>query len=318
MAAAAERKRREAPTVSVIIPHYQDLGGLALCLASLERQTFAKREFEVVVSDNQSPAGEAEVARVIAGRARLVLCAEKGAGPNRNSGVAASSGKILAFIDSDCVAEPQWLEKGVAGLAQFDFVGGRVKVLVDDPARMTGAEAFEAVFAFDFATYINKKGFTGAGNMLCRRAVFEAVGGFSNGLSEDVEWSHRATGKGFRLGYIPEATVGHPARRNWEELRAKWARVNAETYRLHLHNGRGVLPWVARCLALPLSALAHTPKVLTSEQLRRSRERVLALAMLYRLRVWRGAHSLALCLSSRGVQARSGPSRPPDAGFIKF
>ncbi|MGZ6050056.1 MAG: glycosyltransferase family 2 protein, partial [Phenylobacterium sp.] len=220
---ATPRPRAPAgkPRVSVVIPHYQDLDGLALCLASLERQTLAKDQFEIVVSDNLSPAGEAAVAKVIAGRARLVLCGERGAGPNRNAGVAASRGEILAFIDSDCQAEPEWLANGLAALDRFDFIGGRVKVLVDDPADMTPAEAFEAVFAFDFDTYINKKGFTGAGNLICPRALFAAVGGFSNGVSEDVEWSHRATGKGFRLGYAPLAVVGHPARRTWDELRAK-------------------------------------------------------------------------------------------------
>jgi GT2 family glycosyltransferase len=296
----ARKSRPAAPRVSVIIPHYSDLDGLALCLASLERQTLPKDQFEIVVSDNASPVGKAAVEQVIEGRARLVFCAEKGAGPNRNAGVVASKGRILAFIDSDCQAEPQWLEKGVEGLDRFDFVGGRVRVLVDNPARMTGAEAFESVFAFDFATYINKKGFTGAGNMLCPRAVFDAVGGFSNGVSEDVEWSHRATGKGFRLGYVPEAVVGHPARRNWRDLWAKWRRVNAETYRLHRRNGSGVAAWLARSVLLAFSSVAHTPKVLVSSNLPGARERVLALGTLYRLRAWRSVHAFGLGLFDRG------------------
>ena len=292
--------RPSKPRVSVVIPHYQDLGGLKLCLDSLARQTFPKDQFEIVVSDNASPVGEAAVAKVINGRARLVTCTDKGAGPNRNAGVAASRGEILAFIDSDCQAEPQWLEKGVAGLGRFDFVGGRVKVLVEDPARMTGEEAFEAVFAFDFATYINKKGFTGAGNMLCPRKVFDAVGGFSNGVSEDVEWSHRATGKGFRLGYVPEAVVGHPARRNWRDLWAKWRRVNAETYRLHRRNGSGVTAWLARSVLLAFSSVAHTPKVLASANLPGARERLLALGTLYRLRAARSVHAFGLAFSREG------------------
>jgi GT2 family glycosyltransferase len=289
----------KAVPVSVVIPHYQDLLGLDLCLASLERQTLSADQFEIVVSDNVSPAGEAAVAAVIAGRARLVVCAERGAGPNRNAGVAAASGQVLAFIDSDCQAEPKWLENGLAGLDRFDFVGGRVKVLVDDPTRLTAAEAFEAVFAFDFATYINKKGFTGAGNMLCPRAVFDAVGGFSNGVSEDVEWSHRATAKGFRLGYVPDAVVGHPARRTWAQLRAKWLRVNAETFRLHRQNGHGLTAWIVRCVLLSGSSIAHTPKVLTSASLSGLRDRLLALGMLYRLRLWRGGHSLGLTFSAK-------------------
>jgi GT2 family glycosyltransferase len=285
------------PRVSVVIPHYQDLKGLALCLASLERQTLPRDQYEIIVADNASPVGRDAVAAVIAGRATLVTCTEKGAGPNRNAGVAAAGGEILAFIDSDCQAEPQWLQAGLAGLEGYDFVGGKVVVLVDDPARMTATEAFEAVFAFDFESYINKKGFTGAGNMLVSRAVFDQVGGFRNGVSEDVEWSHRATGMGFHLGYVPGAVVGHPARRTWPELRAKWLRVNLETFKLYLHNGRGRLGWVARCLALPPSAVVHTPKVLTSRHLPSLRARGLAVWMLYRTRLWRMVHGLSLTFS---------------------
>ena len=297
-APSAKPKPSSTPRVSVVIPHYQDLGGLALCLDSLDRQTLPRDQFEIVVSDNASPVGEAAVAEVIGGRARLVVCTERGAGPNRNAAVKASNGTVLAFIDSDCQAETEWLANGVAALEAFDFIGGRVKVLVDDPARMTAAEAFEAVFAFDFATYINKKGFTGAGNLFCSRQVFEAVGGYSNGVSEDVEWSHRATGKGFRLGYAPQAIVGHPARQTWDELRAKWRRVNSETFQLHLKNGRSRSTWIIRSVALLGSSVAHTPKVLMSQNLSGARNRIRALGMLYRLRFWRAGHALSLALPS--------------------
>jgi len=280
--------------VSVIVPHYQDLGGLELCLASLDRQTYPRDQIEIVVADNASPVGLDAVEAVIRGRAKLVLCTERGAGPNRNAAVAASTGEVLAFIDSDCQAEPQWLENGVAGLAAYDFVGGRVTVLVDDPQRLTPAEAFERVFAFDFETYITKKGFTGAGNMLCPRSVFDRVGGFQVGVSEDLEWSHRATAAGFRLGYVPSAVIGHPARRTWEDLRNKWKRVNAETFGLYLRKPLPRLRWLARAAALPLSAVAHTPKVLRSRELATGRDRTLALGMLYRLRLWRAWHALTL------------------------
>src|SRR6185437_13088511 len=118
-----------APKVSVVVPHYHDLGGLALCLAALGNQTYPKDRLEVVIADNASPEGEAAVAEVIAGRAKLVVIGDKGAGPARNGGVAASSGEVLAFIDSDCVAEPAWIEEGVNALGGHDLVGGRVKVL---------------------------------------------------------------------------------------------------------------------------------------------------------------------------------------------
>lgn len=287
--------------VSVVIPHYQDLAGLELCLGALARQTHPPDDFEIIVADNNSPEGETAVAEVIAGRARLIVVTDKGAGPARNGGVTLARGEILAFTDSDCVPEPQWLAEGLAALPAYDFIGGRVTVLVKDPERLTGAEAFERVFAFDFKTYITKKGFTGAGNLFCSRAVFDKVGGFRSVVSEDVEWSNRARGLGLRLGYAPRAIVGHPARRTWDELWTKWRRVNAETYALYRERPAGKAIWALRSLALPLSAVAHTPKVLASDQLKSPGQRLIAVCTLFKLRFWRLAHAFRLMGQTRGA-----------------
>ena len=282
------------PTVSVIVPHYSDLAALDRCLTLLAAQTWPQDRYDIVVADNASPEGEAAVAAVIAGRARLVIVTEKGAGPARNGAVAASTGDILAFIDSDCQAEPAWLAEGVAALARWDFVGGQVQVLVETPGRPTPTEAFELVFAFNFEDYITRKGFTGTGNLFCPRALFDAVGGFRAGVSEDVDWSHRATAAGYRLGYAPRAVVGHPARRAWPELRAKFARVNAETYGLMRLRPGARLRWLARCLALPGSAIIHTPRILFSSRLAGLAQRVGALTVLYRSRFWRAVDGMRL------------------------
>jgi GT2 family glycosyltransferase len=282
------------PKVSVIVPHFQDLDGLDRCLDALGRQTYPAGDFEILVADNASPAGETAVAARIAGRARLVVVAEKGAGPARNGGVAASLGETLAFTDSDCVPEPAWLGEGLAALAAFDLVGGRMRVLVGDEACMTGTEAFEAVFAFDNETYVTRKGFTVTANLFCRRAVFEAVGGFRVGVSEDLEWGLRARERGFRIGYAAGAVAGHPARRTWPELTRKWERLSAETFGLVAATPGGRTRWLLRALALPPSALAHTPRVLQSRALHSWRDRGLALAVLYRLRWWRFVDALRL------------------------
>jgi len=287
-----------APKVSVVVPHYHDLGGLALCLAALGNQTYPKDRLEVVIADNASPEGEAAVAEVIAGRAKLVVIGDKGAGPARNGGVAASSGEVLAFIDSDCVAEPAWIEEGVNALGGHDLVGGRVKVLVADPARVTPVEAFERVFAFDFKTYIERKHFTGAGNLFCPRPLFERVGGFKTGVSEDLEWSRRAQTFGYSLGYAPLAIVGHPARRTWAELLAKWRRINVETYGLSAGQRWRRLRWAVRTLLLPASAVVHSAKVLASPELASVGERLGAIAVLFRIRFWRFGDSFRLLFSA--------------------
>ncbi len=284
--------------MSVVVPHYNDLVALDHCLTTLLTQTYPRDRYEIIVADNASPQGRDAVAQVIAGRAALVVVEEKGAGPARNGGVAISKGEILAFTDSDCKAEPQWLVEGVAGLSEYDFVGGRVRVLVDDPKHMTPTEAFERVFAFDFKSYIIRKGFTGSGNLFCSRALFDKVGGFRVGVSEDVEWSHRARSFGFTLGYAPAAIVGHPARKSWSELWRKWRRMNDEGWGLAKDRRNGRIIWLLRTLALPASALVHSPRVLLSPELDTLGQKLAALGILYRLRVTRAADALRVMVTA--------------------
>jgi GT2 family glycosyltransferase len=293
---SAGPQSKPEPKVSVVIPHYRDVENLKICLAALAAQSYPQESFEIIVADNGSPDAEA-VQNAVAGRARLVIAQERGAGPARNAGAGAAGGDILAFIDSDCVPEPQWLAEGVAALSRFDFAGGRVTVLIADPSRMTGVEAFEKIFAFDNEAYVTRKGFTGSGNLFCPRALFEKVGGFRVGVSEDVEWSHRATANGFRLGFAPNATVGHPARRTWPELRAKWKRLTLEAYLLAMEKSGGKARWLLRSLLLPPSALAHTPRVLRSPSLGMDRK-LAATGVLFAIRCWRFGECLRLLLSS--------------------
>jgi GT2 family glycosyltransferase len=284
----------KGPHLSVIVPHFDDLANLDKCLSALKRQTVPADRFEIIVADNDSTRGREQVERTIAGRALLVTVTKRGAGPARNGGVAAAHGEILAFTDSDCVPAQGWLAEGVAALSNYDFVGGRVAVSVADEEHVTPTEAFEKVFAFDFETYINRKGFTGSGNLFVPRAIFDAVGGFGTGVSEDVDWSRRAIAKGYRLGYAPDAMVSHPARRNWNELRRKWERINRESFALEQEAPGGRLRWLARTMLLPASAVAHTPRVLRSPRLSNPRERAGALAVLFLCRAWRFGDALKL------------------------
>jgi len=272
--------------VSVIVPHYDDLRRLDVCLSALGKQTFPKTDFEIIVADNGSPQGFQEVGRIVAGRAQLISIAEKGAGPARNGGAAVSIGEVLAFLDSDCVPEHQWIAEGLVALARHDVVGGSVNVFANDPDKLTAAEAFECIFAFNNENYLRRKGFVVSANLFCRKVVFDRVGGFATGVSEDVDWCHRASAQGLRIGFAPKVAVGHPARRSWAELKRKWSRINSQSYMLKLKKRGGKLYWILSCILLPISALIHTPRVLMSQKLS-GRQKIAALVTLYRIRLWR-------------------------------
>jgi glycosyltransferase involved in cell wall biosynthesis len=286
--------------VSVIVPHYHDLRGLDRCLSAIEAQTYPRAEFEIIVADNASPEGEEAITNAIAGRARLVVITEKGAGPARNGGVSAARGELLAFTDSDCLPEPEWLSEGVAALSGHDLVGGRMKVLVDNPTKMSPEEAFESIFAFDNEAYVTRMGFTVTANLFCSPALFRHVGGFlSAGIAEDVEWSRRARAAGYRLDYAPLAIVGHPARRTWPELKHKWRRMIGDGYGLIVCGRTGRVRWLLRSLLLPVSAIAHTPRALLSSKVRGLSNHIGAVVTLHRLRWWRLIESLRLLADSK-------------------
>jgi glycosyltransferase involved in cell wall biosynthesis len=285
---------RSHPLVSVVIPHYNDLENLHSCLDLLLQQSFARSTFEIVVADNRSPVGLEAVRKVVGGRGRVISAETPGAGPARNSGVAASKGEILAFIDSDCRPNPRWLAEGVAALDSHDVVGGAILVSVADPVNMTPTEAFEVVFAFRNDAYVRSKHFTVTASMFTRRATFDAVGEFRTEISEDIEWCERAQAKGFSLGYEEKSIVLHPARRDWSELKNKWRRLTRETYLLSRERHVSRLRWLGRAWLVLISIVPHAWVIIASKSLPRAEDRLRATVILIRIRVfrWFEAHRL--------------------------
>jgi GT2 family glycosyltransferase len=298
----ASGQRGAPPAAAVIIPHYNDVARLLRCLDALAPQCgpgapAAGGGIELVVVDN----GSTEPLDPVRARhpwARIVTEPRKGAANARNRGVAETTAPLLLFIDSDCLPAPDWVAVALTALdrAGADLVGGRVSVFDETPPPRTGAQAFETVFAFDFRTYIEKKGFSGSGNLVTRRDVFAATGPFVHGLSEDIDWCRRATARGFRLAYDDSLRVGHPSRNDWPALVRKWRRVTEESFGL---NGRTLwrrAVWAARALAMPVSVLVHAPRVVTHPALHGPGERARALATLARIRLARAGWMLGQAL----------------------
>jgi GT2 family glycosyltransferase len=258
------------------------------CLAALMQDMPAR--VEVIVVDNGSTQSLDPVRTTWPGL-RIVTEARKGAAMARNRGVAETTAPRLFFLDCDCVPDPGWLAAALRVAGRADLVGGRVRVFDETPPPRTGAQAFEAVFAFDNRGYVERKGFSVTANLLTRRDVFEAVGDFTPGLSEDLDWCHRARAMGYRLVYAPDLAVAHPSRGDWVALRKKWLRLTEEGFGV---NGAGLkarLLWALKALAMPISIAAHTPRVLRHPGLTPP-ERRAALVTLARLRLARAGWML--------------------------
>ena len=270
---------------AIIIPHFNDVARLQRCLAALIGCKGFER-VETVVVDNRSTD---DVATVMAAfpAVRLVVEERKGAGAARNRGVRETTARRLMFLDCDCVPEPDWIEAGIASLDGEDVVGGRVSLFDETPPPRSGAEAFETVMAFRQPDYIHKKGFSVSANLLTWRGVFDTVGGFGVGMSEDVDWCHRARDHGFRLAYKASVHVVHPTRSTTAALEDKWRRMVRETFELCRHRPAMRTTWALRALAVLLSPALHAARFLTDPHLASMTERLRGIGMLVRLRTRR-------------------------------
>ncbi|MCB2124942.1 MAG: glycosyltransferase [Rhodobacteraceae bacterium] len=271
----------------VIIPHYNDSARLGRCLDALRAQDRAGVDVVVVDNGSTEPLDQAKAANP---DVRFVTEPGKGAARARNRGVAESRAEAIIFLDADCVPQPDWLAAARRAAGSADIVGGAIDVFDETPPPRSGAEAFETVFAFNYKDYIERKGFSVTANLVTTRTVFEAVGPFTNGLSEDAEWCFRARAMGYRLALDEGMRVAHPTRSNWPALVRKWRRIVREMYALHrqAHPGpTGRLLWFARALAMAASWLPHLPKILFSPRLNGAGERLRGAATLIRLRLVR-------------------------------
>lgn len=224
--------------LSVIVPVYRDWPALERCLAALAAQTLPMQDFEVLVVSNEETPPPAYLAR---GNVRLLHEPAGHSYAARNAGLVTAQGAVLAFTDSDCRPEPDWLTQGLAALQRpgVSLVGGRVLMVAE---RQSLAADYDCCFAFPQAENI-RQGHSVTANLFVKRAVFESVGTFNAALqsSGDFDFCRRAVTAGFQLHYAENAVVKHPARDRLEALFRKNRRVAGGTRRRQLDlQGKGL------------------------------------------------------------------------------
>ena len=186
--------------ISIVIPHRDQPEALEACLSSLDAQSLARSFFEIIVVDNGSVCLPDDIVARHPGT-RLLQELQPGPGPARNLGARNATGAILAFIDADCRAHPDWLRNAKQTLCsspERTILGGDLRIWRDNTDSSTSIEAYESVFGYRFKLYIEQHGFCGTGNLLVRRADFERIGPFAGiKFAEDIEWGQRARDAGF-------------------------------------------------------------------------------------------------------------------------
>jgi glycosyltransferase involved in cell wall biosynthesis len=224
--------------VSVIIPVFNDAERLKICLSALEKQTYPKDCYEVIVIDNGSEPDQA-ITVIAAEFNQAVAIEEKtpGSYAARNTGISIAKGEVIAFTDSDCIPAPDWIEQGVAALRQVPncgLVAGKIEIFFKDPQRANPVELYESITAFPQQQLLEKQHFAAAGNLFTFKQVIDKVGNFDASLKSngDVDWGQRVFKHGYRQIYAQAASVHHPARCTFNQLYKRTIRLAGGAYDL--------------------------------------------------------------------------------------
>ena len=291
---------------------------LVAAIGSVRAQTAAPAEIVLVVDHDDALLVRA--CETLAGVRCLRNDARRGLSGARNTAIAAASGEVLAFLDDDAVAEPDWLERL---LAAFDdprvlAAGGAVRPRWDGGRPRAFPPEFDWVVGCTYRGMPEAAGpvrnVIGA-NMSFRRDVLEAVGGFREDVGrvgavpigcEETELCLRARRRfpdGIVL-YEPRAVVHHrvPAERaSWRYFAARcYAEGRSKAQVCRLAGARGALASERAHVAGPLRAAVTRDVTATVH----SRD----LAALARV----GAVAVGVSLASAGLVAgRALPASRP-------
>jgi predicted amidohydrolase/glycosyltransferase involved in cell wall biosynthesis len=212
-------------TVSVIIPTLGIPATLPNCLRSLQAQK-TRCQIEIIVVLNGPNANIVEF-----DWPGITIAREVRPGPAaaRNAGVRLATGDFLAFIDSDCVATPVWLESAVTTAITCRnrcIVAGAIARPVQ---RDNWIRLFDRLTYLQQERYVDKSRLFVTANVVVPRKLFQRVGffdeAFGEAACEDWEWALRAGRRGVAVVYDAGAVVHHPSMSSLSQLRAKAERL---------------------------------------------------------------------------------------------
>jgi glycosyltransferase involved in cell wall biosynthesis len=198
------------PRVSVVVCSYNAERTMEACLAALE--TLDYPDYEVIVVNDGSKDRTLEIAERFP-YCRIISQENKGLSVARNVGAEAATGEIVAYTDSDCVADPDWLtylvakmeEGGLAACGGPNFPPPEDSLVPAAVAVSPGGPT-HVLISDEVAEHI-------AGcNMAFRRDALLALGGFDptyRTAGDDVDICWRFQDAGHTIGFSAAAVVWH-------------------------------------------------------------------------------------------------------------
>jgi mycofactocin system glycosyltransferase len=246
-----DASHQDAGEVTVVIPVRDRPAELARCLAGLAKMP------RVIVVDDGSRDPEA-VARAAAEAGASMLRRPQNGGPAaaRNTGLAAADTPLVAFLDSDCVPRPGWLDVLLPHFAD-PAVGAVAPRIVPHENGRTWLARYEGVSStLDMGARpsIVRPGsrvpYVPGAALVVRKTA--AGAGFAEDMQvgEDVDFVWRLAAAGWRTRYEPAATMGHQHRvrlRAWLARRKDYGTSAAALEQRHPGAVRPLYasPWTA-------------------------------------------------------------------------
>jgi glycosyltransferase involved in cell wall biosynthesis len=175
--------------ISVVIPALNEEKNIAKCLRSIREQDF--EDFEIILADGYSRDRTVQIARKYCDK--IIRDRARSAAAERQAGARIARGDIIAFMDADSFASPDWLARINEAFSRGDTAGAYGKVLLHDGSSL---DRWACKHLFNgylwFASVVGRPAASGM-NMAVRRSAFRKAGGFNTKLvtGEDVDLFHR-------------------------------------------------------------------------------------------------------------------------------
>jgi glycosyltransferase involved in cell wall biosynthesis len=198
------------PLVSVIVPVRDGEATIAGCLDAILATDYPEDRREVLVVDNGS--SDRTAALIRSRPVRYLHEAKRGVSNARNRGIAESGGEILAFIDADCLVEPQWLTELVRPFEnpEVGAVAGDLRHV--EPRNAAERQAVRLLGNWQRFAFTSNPAYPITANAAYSRDVLEQIGPFDPHLTraQDVELGLRFHERSERrLAYAERATARH-------------------------------------------------------------------------------------------------------------
>jgi len=255
--------------VTVVVPVRDRQAELGRCLAGLRHLP------RVIVVDDAS-ADPAAVARVAAGTGARVLRREVNGGPGaaRNTGLAAAQTELVAFLDSDCVPAPGWLDRLLPHFtdAAVGAVAPRIVPAGNSRTWLARYEGASSTLDMGARASIVRPGsrvpYVPGAALVVRKTA--AGAGFAEDMrvGEDVDFVWRLAASGWRVRYEPGAVVPHQHRVRLGSWFARRKDYGTSAAALELRHPGAVRPlyvsgwtalaWLAAASGRPAAGVAVT------------------------------------------------------------